>query len=196
MTARRLLTKDETGDKERLKKVWEQKKLELNLSQQSVAKAFGITNQTAISQYLNGRIPLNLEAALKFSKVLQVRLSEISPRHATWVNDATNEALGERINEFLEGVATPLYISVEDDSQAPEIRSGDMICVNRSSNIDTDGIYVFNMDGRTVLRRVKSNPSKKSISLTANGIDELEIAIANAGMLHTAGRIVFVLHKV
>jgi transcriptional regulator with XRE-family HTH domain len=195
MTARRPLTKDETGDKERLKKVWEQKKLELNLSQQSVAKAFGITNQTAISQYLNGRIPLNLEAALKFSKVLQVRLSEISPRHATWVNDATNEALGARINEFLESVATPLYISVEDDSQAPEIKSGDMVCMEQTTKL-SDGIYVFNMEGRSVLRRVKMNTSKKSITLEGNDVPPLEIAMSNAGMLHIAGRVSFVLHKV
>ena len=195
MVGRRALTSEETGDKDRLKKIWDQKKDELHLSQQNVAKEFGITNQTAISQYLNGRIPLNLEAAIKFSKVLKVRLSEISPRHSRWMADATNEALGVRINDFLEGVASPLYIKVDDDSIAPEIKSGDMVCMEQTTKL-SDGIYVFNMDGRSVLRRVKVSTSQKSITLEGNDIPPLEIAMSNAGILHIAGRVAFVLHKV
>jgi len=195
MVGRRALTSEETGDKDRLKKIWDEKKDQLHLSQQNVAKEFGITNQTAISQYLNGRIPLNLEAAIKFSKVLKVRLSEISPRHSRWMADATNEALGVRINDFLEGVASPLYIKVDDDSIAPEIKSGDMVCMEQTTKL-SDGIYVFNMDGRSVLRRVKVSTSQKSITLEGNDIPPLEIAMSNAGILHIAGRVAFVLHKV
>lgn len=196
MSVRRPLTVDEASDKDRLKKIWDQKKVELHLSQQEVAKEFGITNQTAISQYLNGRIPLNLEAAIKFSKVLKVRLSEISPRHSQWMADATNEALGVRINDFLEGVASPLYINIEDDSLTPEIKSGDMVCMNKTNKIHGDGVYVFNMEGRTVLRKVKLTSDKKTLILEANNAPCLEIAMANAGMLHVAGRVAFVLHKV
>jgi hypothetical protein len=112
-----------------------------------------------------------------------------------WMADATNEALGVRINDFLEGVATPLYIKVDDDSIAPEIKSGDMVCMEQTTKL-SDGIYVFNMEGRSVLRRVKVNTIKKSVTLEGNDVPPLEIAMSNAGILHIAGRVAFVLHKV
>jgi transcriptional regulator with XRE-family HTH domain len=55
------------------------------LTQLDVSKAFGFANQSAVSQYLNARIPLNLETAAKFSKILNVSLTDISPRHAASV---------------------------------------------------------------------------------------------------------------
>lgn len=81
-TQRRPLSPEEQSDADRLKKIWDEKSRELSLTQLSVSKTFGFANQSAISQYLNARIPLNLETAAKFSKVLNVPLADISPRHA------------------------------------------------------------------------------------------------------------------
>lgn len=78
--ARRQLNSDEAGDAERLKKIWDEKSPGLKLTQFKASKEFGYANQSAISQYINGRIPLNIEAAAKFAKILHVGLDEISPR--------------------------------------------------------------------------------------------------------------------
>lgn len=79
---RRSLTEDELQDTLRLKSVWDQKSKTLSLTQKSASESFGFKNQSAISQYLNGRIPLNMEVAAKFAQFLKVPLSQISPRYS------------------------------------------------------------------------------------------------------------------
>lgn len=79
---RRPLSEAEREDAERLRKVWKEKSSSLNLTQLKASQQFGFANQSAISQYLNARIPLNIETAAKFAKVLHVGLDEISPRFA------------------------------------------------------------------------------------------------------------------
>ena len=102
MVNRRELSQSELEDTTRLRKIWDEKKDSLSLSQQDVADAFGIANQTAISQYLNGKIPLNLEAAIKFAKVLEVSIKQISPRHAQWVYSASDKVLGDALHKIFQ----------------------------------------------------------------------------------------------
>lgn len=47
-------------------------------SQDELASQFGLGNQSAIAQYLSGKIPLNGEAVLKFSAMLGVPPTEVS----------------------------------------------------------------------------------------------------------------------
>jgi len=63
---------------DRLNSVWVRKKRLLGLSQERAAEMFGCT-QATISQYVNGRIPLNTNAIFKFSKILQIGPEEINP---------------------------------------------------------------------------------------------------------------------
>lgn len=49
-------------------------------TQEMVADELGYAGQSAVSQYLNGKIPLNYPALLGFSKLFGVPPSEISPR--------------------------------------------------------------------------------------------------------------------
>ncbi|WP_052659182.1 S24 family peptidase [Pseudomonas sp. LFM046] len=53
-----------------------------SLSQLRVAHECGWSTQSAVSQYLRGTIPLNLEALIKLSKALQFSPAEVSPRLA------------------------------------------------------------------------------------------------------------------
>ena len=76
----RPLSEEHQQDAIRLKDIWEQRKEKLLLSQAKAASMMGFKSQGAISQYINGRVPLGVEAALKFCKVLQCNLYEISPR--------------------------------------------------------------------------------------------------------------------
>lgn len=80
---RRELTDDELRDAERLRDAWERYKIATpSATQESVAFACGWKTQGAVSQYLRGVIPLNLDALLKFSGVFGVAPQSISPRLA------------------------------------------------------------------------------------------------------------------
>lgn len=78
------LTPEQLEDAARLKKLflsWQQQQKEVGapVSQEGAAEQLGF-NQSALSQYLNGRIPLNVDAARKFSDLLGQSVAEFSPR--------------------------------------------------------------------------------------------------------------------
>lgn len=77
------LTPDQRADAARLKTLFEQwqrlrRAADQPHSQEDIAEQLEF-GQSALSQYLNGKIPLNAEALLKFSALLQVPSSTISP---------------------------------------------------------------------------------------------------------------------
>ncbi len=65
----------------RLKAIFTAKKKELKLTQEKLAEQLGI-NQSSVSHYLNGVNPLNTEIAAAFAKILDVPVSDFSPRLA------------------------------------------------------------------------------------------------------------------
>lgn len=79
LMGRRELTPQELDDSKRLRKVWDERKRILNLTQDAAADLMGFRTQGAVSHYLNAKIPLNVAAKLKFAQVLQMRPSEIWP---------------------------------------------------------------------------------------------------------------------
>lgn len=62
----------------KLKHIWLRKKRELNLTQVKAAKKLKVT-QGAITQYLNGFIPLNTDMILAFAELLEVPPNAILP---------------------------------------------------------------------------------------------------------------------
>ncbi|PLV17732.1 LexA family transcriptional regulator [Pseudomonas guariconensis] len=78
----------------KLKAIYREKKRDNpSLTQEHIADLCEWSGQSVVSQYLNGRIPLNLPALLKFSKVLGFNISDVSPRLAAplmpaWTGDA------------------------------------------------------------------------------------------------------------
>lgn len=74
------LTKEQREDAARLKAVFERtKESNPSVTQESVAAACGWKTQGTVSQYINGKIPLNLSALFKFCDVFSVQPEEISP---------------------------------------------------------------------------------------------------------------------
>ena len=57
--------------------VWNAKKDALNLTQASAAYTLDFDSQSSVSEYIHGKIPLNLEAAYKFASLLKVTVGEI-----------------------------------------------------------------------------------------------------------------------
>jgi len=95
--SRRELTNIEKSWQKNLKAIWDSKKNELELTQEKLAAALGWKTQAAVTSYLNGRIPLNTDAKLKFAKALKVSVSEIDPEFST-----PQERLPQNSTEFLE----------------------------------------------------------------------------------------------
>lgn len=78
------LTPEQLEDAARLKKLflsWQQQQRDSGapVSQEAAAEQLGF-NQSALSQYLNGKIPLNVAAATKFAELLGQQISVFSPR--------------------------------------------------------------------------------------------------------------------
>lgn len=76
---RRQLTPREQNAAKRLAEIWNKKKTELGLTQETAADRCGWGTQGAFYQYVAGKIPLNLKATLKIAEVLQVTPGEIFP---------------------------------------------------------------------------------------------------------------------
>lgn len=78
---RRDLTEEEKEDARRLADAWESfKDTHPGVSQEWLGVASGIGGQSAVSQYLLAKIPLNLEALLRLCSVLDQKPEVISPR--------------------------------------------------------------------------------------------------------------------
>lgn len=82
---------------ERLVRVWEERKKSgrpdgSKITQQDAADYMGVT-QSAITQWLRGKIPLGAHAVLRFARYLQVPVTDIDP---DWVmHDLHLESLNE-----------------------------------------------------------------------------------------------------
>jgi len=121
-TKRRRLTPLEMQDQQKLRDLWETKREDLHLTQREAAEQFGYNNQAAISQYLNGKIPLNLETVLKFATLLKVSVEEISPRFA----DSLPKTEVPIIHVDLASIK---YITAINDSLAPRVMKGDVMVI-------------------------------------------------------------------
>lgn len=73
---RRQLTEHEILCAQRLRRIWDAKKKALGLTQELAGERLGMT-QGAVGQYLNGRVPMNLETKIKFAELLDVGVEEI-----------------------------------------------------------------------------------------------------------------------
>ena len=85
------LTSEQKADAARLKGIYVTKKNALGWTQESLAQACGWESQGTVSQYLNGKIPLNLDAALKFAHHLQCLVSDFSPKLADTLNEPADK---------------------------------------------------------------------------------------------------------
>ncbi|MGE8409534.1 MAG: XRE family transcriptional regulator [Pseudomonas sp.] len=78
----------------RLKAAYKARKAEdRTLTQEKVAEACGWAGQSAVSQYITGKISLNLPALLSLSRVLRVAPESISPRLADALDTAANSSM-------------------------------------------------------------------------------------------------------
>lgn len=98
MNEKRQLTTEQLADSRRLKALYESKKKELGITQQSIADILNIS-QGAVGHYLNGRNALNLQTASVFATQLNVPISDFSPSLA-----AEAQALSAAIDSNISGL--------------------------------------------------------------------------------------------
>lgn len=187
---RRGLTDEELEDAARLRKVWEEKSRSLNLTQLAVSKAFGFANQSAISQYLNARIPLNLEAAAKFSKILNVSLTDISPRHAASV--VTKASC----------FGCPLAVSIPEGSVVMESDEmvkdtlGDSRWYVLDPSVKTLSAGVFMMEVGGTPRLVKVEASEEGYRIIGASPKPMSVTPEVAALLPVKGQVLYKITKV
>ncbi|HDK7242284.1 helix-turn-helix domain-containing protein [Cronobacter sakazakii] len=109
-TKKKPLSAEQLEDANRLKAIYESKKNELGLSQESVAHAIGV-GQSAVAALLNGVNALNHSNAAALAKVLRVGVEEFSPSLAADIADMYASLGTEKgVNPVYE---YPLFTSVQ-----------------------------------------------------------------------------------
>lgn len=78
-----------------MRQLFAQKKRALSLTQEAAAYELGFSGQAVVSQYLNGRIPLNIRVAIGFAKLLKVRVAEFSESLQAEIDEIAYFASGE-----------------------------------------------------------------------------------------------------
>lgn len=79
----------------KLRVIWERQRIPLGLTQASAGASLGDIGQSAVSQYLNGKIPLGVEITLKWAALLQVDPAEIRGDVAELLADKTGKTVGQ-----------------------------------------------------------------------------------------------------
>lgn len=89
-------------ESERLRAIYKQRKaLDRNLTQARVAYECDWGTQSVVSQYMTGKIPLNLPALLALSRALDFKPEEVSPRLAKLIESGYNSEPIEEPNLHL-----------------------------------------------------------------------------------------------
>ncbi|MCV6636584.1 leucine-rich repeat domain-containing protein [Candidatus Albibeggiatoa sp. nov. NOAA] len=78
------MTPAELSAAKNLKRLWNQEKNRLGLTQASAAEKLGWANASAFGQYLNGNIAMNFEAVFKIAALLEIDPREIQPDLPNW----------------------------------------------------------------------------------------------------------------
>ncbi|WP_449575974.1 LexA family protein [Lelliottia nimipressuralis] len=91
MEKKKILTPAQVADSQRLKALYEAKKKELGITQQSIADALDIS-QGGVGHYLNGRNALNTAVASVFARLLGVSVADFSPSLAKDISEMSSVA--------------------------------------------------------------------------------------------------------
>lgn len=99
----------------RLKAIWSERAKQRGLTQDKLAQELGIT-QGAISQYLNGRIPMNYRTLRAFTDALGIAETDIRSD----LPEQQLNAPSSPTEEYLEVLALPQSVGLRGDPEAEE----------------------------------------------------------------------------
>lgn len=82
------------------------------------------------------------------------------------------------------------------DTMLPTIASGDLLWIDMSYNFpSSDGIYILNTNGDTVVRRLQINPFDSSIEVSADNKAYKSYNISDCKNLNICGKVISITHK-
>jgi len=100
MKTKRELTDEQKADARRLRAIWDARWAGV-ISQEEAAHRCGWKTQGAFNQYLNGVVPLNLEALIKICRVLEIEsLAEVSPTLAKELSPEPRFSIFEQLDRL------------------------------------------------------------------------------------------------
>lgn len=126
MNVRRKLSEVEQQEQATLQRIWNEKKDVLGLTQVKVANKFGFANAAAVSQYLTGRIALNIRVVAKFANELGVSIEEISPRFSKMLPEFSSSAPTLSVND----IEHIVFEKARNNVMAPIICEGDLLAID------------------------------------------------------------------
>lgn len=120
------LTPEQKADAARLMALFrkkaeeEREKQGKRLSQATLAEELGYTTQSAVSQYLNGKVPLNVDASIRFAIRFGCSVSDFSPSIQREIDRIANFATNRKDVKFIESQSAleVLYSQASNDTQA------------------------------------------------------------------------------
>lgn len=216
--ANRDLTPDEIEDAKRLRKLWSEKKEQLHLSQVKAAKELGYSSQSAVSQYLNGKVPINFQTAAKFAKLLKTEIQVIAPRFGKLVTNPipsdldgyvapiTGAINGTKSDATLNWFAfhqdfcTSLGVDPKnlklvrlEDESFKEYPAGTVFLVDDSyQKSPKDGIYLLQQGEKIVARRLILG----SEVVISSGKSKQHLSTDAFGLLRIVGKVLCVIASV
>ncbi len=134
----------------KLKAIWSERARQRGLTQDKLAQELGIT-QGAISQYLNGRIPMNYRTLRAFTDALGVPETDI---RSDLPEQQFNTPSSSPTEEYLEVLALPQSVGLTDGSEAEEYAQANAMKfrkpVLRRRGLLTRPLAVFYARGRSM----------------------------------------------
>ena len=161
MVTRRELTQEELADTKRLKEAWQNNAHKLGITQSKASQEFGFANQSAVSQYLNGRIPLNMQTATRFANLLKVPLSSISPSYAS--NASAGSPIASSLKKAFKTSDNCDLIAVSGGMQEI-VGNSDYLLVDRSQKKPAKGVFLVGQGADAKALRI--TPYKSSYRVT------------------------------
>jgi len=161
------LTQAQLDDAERLKQRfadWQKRRKDDGhpASQEAAGELLGF-NQSALSQYLNGRIPLNVDAATRFASVMGCPVSDFSPRLQEQLSGYVSVAMADGVAANDGMLARARRVLAWDDSDTVGIRR---VTLKLRAGVARFGTEPVVEDGGTIripradIERAKLNPDK------------------------------------
>lgn len=194
--SRRPLSEEEMCDTIRLRSAWDEASKTRYFTQKEASEEFGFKNQSAISQYLNGRIPLNLKVAAKFAKYLQVPLGKISPRYSAVTRDVSEEVtlLKRMQNELLlQGHCSLVEL---DDQGVEVIGEGAWYVLDTKNKRVSDGVFAVKTEHGAKLVRMEAQRGSFRVSGIGDDDDSIVMPISAAALIAVEGKVIYKISKV
>ena len=90
------------------------------------------------------------------------------------------------------GASKPVFISAPDEAMAPTIHLGDLLLVDRAlTRPRRDGIYVLSRPGQIMIRRLRLNPVRDTVTVLADASGYAAIEDVPISDLHLFGLVVW-----